>query len=84
MMQVRSQTARKGSKRSSRRTRRSAELQDRLSSIPDRVDLEKLFERKIVISQILRLTGMDVSRAGIKDLLASPDLDRDLKKLLDS
>ena len=84
MMQVRSQTARKGTGRSARRTRVGAELQDRLSSIPDRVDLEKLFERKVVFSQILRLTGMDVSRGGIKDLLTSPDLHRDLKKLLDS
>ncbi len=83
MTQLRSQTARKR-KRPADRARGGAELQDRLSSISDRLDLEQLFSRKVVFSQILRLTGKEVSRAGIKDLLTSPDLHRDLKKLLES
>ena len=83
-MQDRQQTVHRNTHRSARRKRGEAEIQDLLSSIPDRLDLERLFERKVVFSQILRLTGRDVSLAGINELLDSPDLHRDLKKLLDS
>ncbi len=66
------------------RRRAKADLQDLLSSIPDRADLETLFERRVDLAQILRLTGRQVSRQRIGDLLASPDLTGDLKKLLGS
>src|SRR4029453_18617598 len=33
------------------------DLQDSLSAAPDRTDLERLFDRKVILSQILNLTG---------------------------
>ena len=66
------------------RGRSGEELQDLLSTVPDRVDLERLFERRVGLPQILRLTGRDVSRSRINDLLSSDYLHGDLRKLLDS
>ena len=66
------------------RRRDTSDLQDLLSSIPDRTDLETLFERRVDLAQILRLTGRQVSRRRIEDLLASPDLTGELKKILGS
>ena len=70
--------------RSAGRTRNGAELQELLSTVPDRPDLERLFQRKVGLPQILRLTGRDVGRGRISDLLTSEDLRTDLRKLLDS
>lgn len=66
------------------RGRNGAELQDLLSTVPDRADLERLFEKRVGLPLILRLTGRDVSRSKIGDLLSSDNLQGDLRKLLDS
>lgn len=66
------------------RGRSGEELQDLLSTVPDRTDLERLFEKRVGLSQILRLTGRDVSRSRISDLLSSENLQGDLRRLLDS
>ena len=60
------------------------DLQDSLSAAPDRTDLERLFDRKVSLSQILKLTGRGFTPEKIATLLGSPDPAGDLKKLLDS
>lgn len=62
----------------------AGDIRDLLSSVSERTDLEKLFDRKIALSQILRLAGRRIDRAKIQELLGSPDPSGDLKKLLDS
>lgn len=64
--------------------RRRGDIQDKLASISDRPDLERLFTHKVGITDIVRLAGKNVSPASIQDLLRSPDLPGSLKKLLDS
>ena len=64
--------------------RAGGDLQDSLSAASDRTDLERLFDRKVSLSQILRLTGKGITRERIAALLGSPDPAGDLKKLLDS
>jgi hypothetical protein len=59
-------------------------MQDLLSSVSERKDLERLFDRKVALSQILRLAGRGIDRDRIVELLGSSDPSRDLKKLLDS
>ena len=60
------------------------DLQDTLSAASDRTDLERLFDRKVSLSQILKLTGRGITPERIAALLRSPDPAGDLKKLLDS
>jgi len=48
----------------------------------DRPDLERLFEKRVALPDILRLMGRYISREQIHDLLASPHVERDIKKLL--
>ena len=62
----------------------AADIQDLLSSVSERPDLERLFDRKVALSQILRLAGRGIERDRIVELLGSSDPSRDLKKLLDS
>lgn len=59
------------------------DLQDSLSAAPDRTDLERLFDRKVSLSQILKLTGRGITPEMIARLLRSPDPAADLKKLLE-
>lgn len=66
------------------RLRRIPNLQDSLSALTDRTDLEKLFDRKVEMSGILRLAGMGIRRETILALLESPDPSRALRKLLNS
>ena len=63
---------------------RTADIQDTLSAVSERSDLERLFNRKVPLSQILRLAGREVNRERIEEILGSPDPSGDLKKLLDS
>jgi len=58
------------------------DLQDALSAASDSPDLEQLFNKKVALSQILRLTGRGIHRRRVVELLASPDPARDVKKLL--
>ena len=60
------------------------DLQDSLSAASDRTDLERLFDRKVSLSQILKLTGRGITPEKIVSLLGSADPAGDLKKLLDS
>ena len=64
--------------------RRVPDLQDSLSALSDRTDLEKLFDRKVGMSRILRLAGMGIRRETILALLESPDPAGALEKLLNS
>ena len=61
-----------------------ADIRDLLSSVSERPDLERLFDRKVALSQILRLAGRGIGHDKIVDLLGSPDPSGDLKRLLDS
>jgi hypothetical protein len=58
-------------------------MPDLLGALTDRDDLERLFARSVALPQIIRLMGRQVSREQIHDLLSSPELERDLRKLLD-
>ncbi len=58
------------------------EIQDLLGAMTDRPDLERLFEKRVALPDILRLMGRYISREQIHDLLASPHVERDIKKLL--
>jgi len=48
----------------------------------ERPDLERLFERRVGLPDILRLASREVSPGRVSDLLESPDLARDLRRLL--
>ena len=63
---------------------RRPDLQDTLSSLSDRTDLERLFDRKVGMSQILRLAGKGIRRQTILALLDGPDPAGALRKLLGS
>src|SRR5262245_42946538 len=41
----------------SHQPKRGADIQEALSSLSDRTDLERLFDRRVELSQILRLAG---------------------------
>jgi hypothetical protein len=58
------------------------EIQELLGSITDRPDLERLFARRVGLDSILKLMGRHVTREQIHDLLESPQLEEDLRKLL--
>ncbi|HET9482125.1 MAG TPA: hypothetical protein VFP98_10245 [Candidatus Polarisedimenticolia bacterium] len=60
------------------------DLQDVLSALPDRTDLEDLFNHQVGLPQILRLAGHRVSPMRVKRLLGSADPARELRKLRDS
>ena len=60
------------------------DLHDSLSAASDRTDLERLFNSKVSLAQILKLAGRRVTPERIAAILGSPDPAADLKKLLDS
>lgn len=64
--------------------RRKRDLEDVLSAAADRPELERLFDRRVPLQEILRLAGRDVSSSRILDLLESPDLHREVRRLLGS
>lgn len=57
-------------------------IQDLLRSIPDRADLERLFERNVTIDQIVQLLGRNVDRQGIQALIDSSDVQAEIRRLL--
>ena len=63
---------------------RNPDLLDEMGSLCERTDLERLFDRKVEMSQILRLAGRGIGRRKILALLESPDPAGALRKLLDS
>ena len=60
----------------------SDEIQDLLGSMTDRPDLERLFAKRVGLVNILKLMGRQISREQILELIESPHLDSDLRKLL--
>ena len=64
--------------------RRKRDLEDVLSAAADRPELERLFDRRVRLQEILRLAGRGVSSSRILDLLESPDLHREVRRLLGS
>lgn len=60
----------------------SDELTDRLGSLTDREDLERLFARHVSVSTLVQLSGRQIPRERILDLLESPNLEEDLRKIL--
>jgi hypothetical protein len=59
------------------------EIVDRLGSMTDRQDLERLFDRHVEMSTLVRLMGRQVSRQEIRLLLESPHPEQEIRKLLD-
>ena len=66
------------------RRRRRRDLEDVLSGAADRPELERLFDRRVPLQEILKLAGRGVSSSRILDLLESPDLHREVRRLLGS
>ncbi len=57
-------------------------IQDLLRSIPDRGDLERLFEKNVTIAQIVQLLGRNINRRGIQRLIESNDVQAAVRELL--
>lgn len=57
-------------------------IQDLLHSIPDRGDLERLFEKNVSIAQIVQLLGRNVDRQDIQRLIDAQDVQAALRELL--
>jgi hypothetical protein len=57
-------------------------IQELLLSIPERGDLERLFERHVTIAQIVQLLGRNVDRHDIQRLLDSDDVQAAIRRLL--
>jgi len=57
-------------------------IQELLLSIPERGDLERLFERHVTIAQIVQLLGRNVDRRDIQRLLDSDDVQAAIRRLL--
>jgi len=58
------------------------EIQDQLRSIPDRADLERLFEKNVTIDQIVQILGHDVNREEIQRLIEASDVQGEIHRLL--
>jgi len=58
------------------------DLDETMSGLTDRPDLECLFERQVAMPQILRLAGKGIRTEAIQRLLEGPDPARALKTLL--
>ena len=66
----------------SRRPNPRLTLDDIMSGLTDRADLERLFERNVAMPQILRLAGRGIAAETILGLLDGPEPDRALRRLL--
>jgi len=58
------------------------DIQSLLRSLPDRSDLERLFERNVTIPQIVQLLGRNVDRQGIQQILDAADVQAEIRRLL--
>lgn len=63
---------------------RETDIQDALGSLSDRADLERLFDRKVGMTEVLRLVGKGIGPKTILGLLESPDPNGAIRKLLSS
>jgi len=64
--------------------RHRGELEDLLHSLPDRPDLQKLYERNIPLDQILQLLGHQVEPGQIEYLLRCEDPRLEIHRILGS
>ena len=70
------------SPRSGPKPRQAEEIEDILQGLPDRVDLQRLYDRKVPLDQIVRLLGHRVERDRIGKILACDDPEREIRRLL--
>jgi hypothetical protein len=59
-----------------------AQMQELLNAIPERADLERLFERSVTIAEIVQLLGRNVNRRDIQNLLQAEDVRSEIRRLL--
>jgi hypothetical protein len=64
--------------------RHRGEIEDLLHSLPDRPDLQKLYERNIPLEQILQLLGHQVDSHQIEFLLRCEDPRTEIRRILGS
>ena len=64
--------------------RHRGEIEDLLHTLPDRPDLQKLYERNIPLDQILQLLGHQIEPGQIEFLLHCDDPHREIRRLLGS
>ena len=64
--------------------RHRGEIEDLLHSLPDRPDLQKLYERNIPLDQILQLLGHKVEPGQIEYLLRCEDPRLEIRRILGS
>jgi hypothetical protein len=66
------------------RRRRREEIEDLLYGLPEREDLQQLYERQVPLDQIVRLMGRRIDRARIIQLLGCDDPRREISRILGS
>jgi len=64
--------------------RHRGEIEDLLHSLPDRPDLQKLYERNIPLDRILQLLGHQVDSHQIEFLLRCDDPHTEIRRILGS
>ena len=62
--------------------RQPDEIEDILQDLPDRRDLQRLYDRKVPLDQIVRLLGHRVEQDRIGKILDCPDPEREIRRLL--
>jgi hypothetical protein len=62
--------------------RHRGEIEDLLHSLPDRPDLERLYQRDIPLDQILQLLGHQVDSKQIDFLLRCADPRKEIRRIL--
>ncbi len=70
------------SHRSACMPRRAEEIEEILQDLPDRRDLQRLYDRKVPLDQIVRLLGHGVERDRIGKILDCDDPGREIRRLL--
>jgi hypothetical protein len=64
------------------RPRRRQEIEDVLHALPEREDLQKLYERKVPLDQLVRLLGHRVEAERIDQILGCDDPEGEIRRLL--
>lgn len=63
--------------------RRSREIEDLLQALPDRPELERLYDRKVPMRQILQLLGRNVEEGEIRYLSRCADPRAEVRRILE-
>jgi hypothetical protein len=66
------------------RRRRGEEIEDLLYGLPEREDLQQLYERQVPLDQIVQLMGRRIDRGRITQLLVCDDPRREIRRILGS